>query len=95
MSLRFSRIEFTPVLMPTDILGAEVIEEDTTTGKRSIRFIRGPVFANIIRADEINRTPPRTLAGRIRNGLSVAAVGVRCRDRLERPTSAAGSGLGG
>jgi MoxR-like ATPase len=62
LSLRFSRIQFTPDLMPSDILGAEVIEEDTTTGKRSIRFIPGPVFANIILADEINRTPPRTQA---------------------------------
>ena len=62
LSLRFNRIQFTPDLMPSDILGAEVIEEDTTTGKRSIRFIPGPVFANIILADEINRTPPKTQA---------------------------------
>jgi MoxR-like ATPase len=58
--LRFSRIQFTPDLMPSDILGTDVIEEDVTTGKREIRFIPGPVFANIILADEINRTPPRT-----------------------------------
>jgi MoxR-like ATPase len=61
-TLRFSRIQFTPDLMPSDILGTEVIEEDQATGKRSIRFIRGPVFANVILADEINRTPPRTQA---------------------------------
>ena len=61
-TLKFSRIQFTPDLMPSDILGTEVIEEDQTTGKRHIRFIPGPVFANVILADEINRTPPRTQA---------------------------------
>src|SRR5215204_54445 len=60
--LQFNRIQFTPDLMPSDILGAEVIEEDRATGKRVIRFIRGPIFANIILADEINRTPPKTQA---------------------------------
>jgi MoxR-like ATPase len=58
--LKFSRIQFTPDLMPSDILGTEVIEEDRATGSRSIRFIQGPIFANIILADEINRTPPKT-----------------------------------
>jgi MoxR-like ATPase len=58
----FSRIQFTPDLMPSDILGTEVIEEDTTTGRRSFRFVPGPVFAQIILADEINRTPPKTQA---------------------------------
>jgi MoxR-like ATPase len=62
VDLKFNRIQFTPDLMPSDILGAEVIEEDRSTGKRVIRFIRGPIFANIILADEINRTPPRTQA---------------------------------
>jgi MoxR-like ATPase len=62
VSLKFSRIQFTPDLMPSDILGTEVIEEDVETGRRNIRFIPGPVFANIILADEINRTPPRTQA---------------------------------
>ena len=61
-TLKFSRIQFTPDLMPSDILGTEVIEEDQATGKRHIRFIPGPVFANVILADEINRTPPRTQA---------------------------------
>src|SRR3954470_11692571 len=60
VQLKFSRIQFTPDLMPSDILGTEVIEEDVATGKRSIRFIPGPIFANIILADEVNRTPPRT-----------------------------------
>lgn len=62
VSLKFSRIQFTPDLMPSDILGTEVIEDDVATGKRHVRFIPGPVFANIILADEINRTPPRTQA---------------------------------
>jgi MoxR-like ATPase len=60
VSLTFSRIQFTPDLMPSDILGTDVIEEDAATRKRQVRFIPGPVFANIILADEINRTPPRT-----------------------------------
>ena len=60
VDLKFNRIQFTPDLMPSDILGAEVIEEDRSTGRRVIRFIRGPVFANILLADEINRTPPKT-----------------------------------
>ncbi|MBA2302375.1 MAG: MoxR family ATPase [Acidobacteria bacterium] len=62
VDLKFNRIQFTPDLMPSDIVGAEVIEEDRATGRRVIRFIHGPVFANIILADEINRTPPKTQA---------------------------------
>ena len=62
VDLKFSRIQFTPDLMPADILGTDVIEEDVSTGKREIRFIPGPIFANIILADEINRTPPKTQA---------------------------------
>jgi MoxR-like ATPase len=62
VNLEFKRIQFTPDLMPSDILGTEVIEEDMATGRRNVRFIPGPVFANIILADEINRTPPRTQA---------------------------------
>ncbi|MEO6222033.1 MAG: MoxR family ATPase [Vicinamibacterales bacterium] len=62
VDLKFSRIQFTPDLMPSDILGTDIIEEDVTTGKRAIRFIPGPIFANIILADEINRTPPKTQA---------------------------------
>jgi MoxR-like ATPase len=62
VALAFNRIQFTPDLMPSDIVGAEVIEEDRATGKRIIRFIHGPIFANIILADEINRTPPKTQA---------------------------------
>ena len=62
LDLNFSRIQFTPDLMPSDITGTEVIEEDQSTGKRSFRFFKGPVFGNIILADEINRTPPKTQA---------------------------------
>ena len=62
LKLKFHRIQFTPDLMPSDITGTEIIEEDQTTGKRSFRFVKGPVFANIILADEINRTPPKTQA---------------------------------
>ncbi len=62
LNLRFSRIQFTPDLMPSDITGTEVLEEDPETGRRVFRFVRGPVFANVILADEINRTPPKTQA---------------------------------
>ncbi len=62
LNLTFSRIQFTPDLMPSDITGTEVIEEDKATGQRSLRFVKGPVFANVILADEINRTPPKTQA---------------------------------
>jgi len=60
LHLSFRRIQFTPDLMPTDIIGTEVLEEDHTTGKRFFKFNKGPLFANIILADEINRTPPKT-----------------------------------
>ena len=62
LSLSFSRIQFTPDLMPSDITGTEVIQEDKGTGERNFRFLPGPVFANVILADEINRTPPKTQA---------------------------------
>ncbi len=62
LSLRFSRIQFTPDLMPSDITGTELIQEDKVTGTRQLRFFRGPVFANMVLADEINRTPPKTQA---------------------------------
>ena len=62
LDLKFNRIQFTPDLMPSDITGTDIIEEDQATGKRSFRFIQGPVFANIVLADEINRTPPKTQA---------------------------------
>ncbi len=62
LTLGFSRIQFTPDLMPADITGTEVIQEDRSTGHRELRFVPGPVFANVILADEINRTPPKTQA---------------------------------
>jgi MoxR-like ATPase len=85
VDLKFNRIQFTPDLMPSDILGAEVIEEDRATGKRVIRFIRGPIFANIILADEINRTPPKTQAALLEamQEYQVTVNGVRFA--LDRP----------
>jgi MoxR-like ATPase len=62
LDLEFKRIQFTPDLMPSDITGTDILEEDATTGRRAMRFIRGPVFANVVLADEINRTPPKTQA---------------------------------
>ncbi len=62
LKLKFNRIQFTPDLMPSDITGTEIIEEDLSTGRRAFRFVKGPLFANMILADEINRTPPKTQA---------------------------------
>jgi MoxR-like ATPase len=62
LHLRFARIQFTPDLMPADITGTEIIEEDVSSGKRAFRFVKGPIFANVVLADEINRTPPKTQA---------------------------------
>src|SRR3974377_212135 len=60
LGLEFRRIQFTPDLMPTDITGTDIIEEDPTTGHNTWTFVRGPIFANVLLADEINRTPPKT-----------------------------------
>jgi MoxR-like ATPase len=62
LDLRFSRIQFTPDLMPSDITGTEILEEEAGTGRRVFKFVHGPIFANVILADEINRTPPKTQA---------------------------------
>jgi len=62
LDLTFNRIQFTPDLMPSDITGTDVLEEDHVTGKRAFRFVKGPIFANLLLADEINRTPPKTQA---------------------------------
>ena len=62
LNLDFSRIQFTPDLMPSDIVGTEVIQEDKASGAREFKFLKGPVFSNIVLADEINRTPPKTQA---------------------------------
>ena len=83
--LKFNRIQFTPDLMPSDIIGTEVIEEDRATGRRDTRFIPGPVFANLILADEINRTPPKTQAALLEamQEYQVTVGGVRYA--LDRP----------
>jgi len=62
LDLRFNRIQFTPDLMPSDITGTEILEENRATGQRTFKFVQGPVFANLVLADEINRTPPKTQA---------------------------------
>jgi len=62
LDLSFNRIQFTPDLMPSDITGTDILEEDRTTGRRELRFVKGPIFAQIVLADEINRTPPKTQA---------------------------------
>ena len=62
LSLKFSRIQFTPDLMPSDITGTEILDEEEGTGRRRMRFVKGPIFGNILLADEINRTPPKTQA---------------------------------
>jgi MoxR-like ATPase len=62
LHLTFNRVQFTPDLMPSDITGTDIIEEDLTTGHRAFRFVQGPIFANVVLADEINRTPPKTQA---------------------------------
>jgi MoxR-like ATPase len=85
VALKFNRIQFTPDLMPSDIVGAEVIEEDRTTGKRVIRFIRGPIFANILLADEINRTPPKTQAALLEAMQEYQVTVSGIRHELDRP----------
>jgi MoxR-like ATPase len=62
LHLSFNRVQFTPDLMPSDITGTDIIEEDLTTGRRAFRFVQGPIFAHMVLADEINRTPPKTQA---------------------------------
>ena len=85
LGLSFNRIQFTPDLMPSDITGTEVIEEDKSTGTRELRFVKGPIFANVILADEINRTPPKTQAALLEamQEFQVTAGGVRYA--LEEP----------
>jgi MoxR-like ATPase len=62
LDLSFSRIQFTPDLMPADIIGTELIQENTASGQRQLHFVKGPIFGNLVLADEINRTPPKTQA---------------------------------
>ena len=85
LDLSFSRIQFTPDLMPADILGTEVLEEDKATGMRQLRFLEGPLFANVVLADEINRTPPKTQAALL-EAMQERQVSVgRVRHRLVDP----------
>src|SRR5271170_1856893 len=85
MSLSFSRIQFTPDLMPADITGTEIIEENKSTGSREFRFLEGPLFANVILADEINRTPPKTQAALLEAMQERQVTVGRVRHRLADP----------
>jgi MoxR-like ATPase len=85
LSLAFSRIQFTPDLMPSDITGTEVIEENRSTGQREFRFMEGPLFANVILADEINRTPPKTQAALLEAMQERQVTVGRIRHRLADP----------
>jgi MoxR-like ATPase len=85
LSLAFSRIQFTPDLMPSDITGTDVIEENRSTGQREFRFLPGPLFANVILADEINRTPPKTQAALLEAMQERQITVGRVRHRLDNP----------
>ncbi|MFQ5649710.1 MAG: AAA family ATPase [bacterium] len=85
LDLKFNRIQFTPDLMPSDITGTEIIEEDTTTGHKAFKFIKGPVFANIVLADEINRTPPKTQAALLQAMQEHEVTAAGTTYRLEEP----------
>jgi MoxR-like ATPase len=85
MSLKFSRIQFTPDLMPSDITGTEVIQEDKLSGSRELRFLKGPIFGNVILADEINRTPPKTQAALLEAMQEYQITAGGTRHRLEQP----------
>jgi MoxR-like ATPase len=85
LDLEFSRIQFTPDLMPSDITGTEILEEDRTTGKRMFRFVRGPIFANVVLADEINRTPPKTQAALLQAMQERAVTAAGETMALDRP----------
>ncbi|MFM8703490.1 MAG: AAA family ATPase, partial [Planctomycetia bacterium] len=85
LDLSFSRIQFTPDLMPADIIGTDVLEEDKASGSRQLRFLEGPLFANVVLADEINRTPPKTQAALL-EAMQERQVSVgRTRHRLVDP----------
>lgn len=85
IDLRFRRIQFTPDLMPSDIIGTEILEEDHTTGKRIFKFNKGPIFANIILADEINRTSPKTQSALLEAMQEFAVTYAGTTYPLERP----------
>lgn len=85
LSLNFNRVQFTPDLMPSDITGTEVIQEDRTTGARDFRFIEGPIFTNVLLADEINRTPPKTQAALLEAMQEHQVTAGGKRHRLQEP----------
>jgi len=85
LDLSFSRIQFTPDLMPADITGTEIIEEDRATGHREMRFLEGPLFANVVLADEINRTPPKTQAALLEAMQERTVTVGRTRHQLSDP----------
>jgi len=85
LSLDFSRIQFTPDLMPADITGTEIIEENRTTGMREFKFLPGPLFANVVLADEINRTPPKTQAALLEAMQERQVTVGRVRHKLGNP----------
>jgi MoxR-like ATPase len=85
LDLKFSRIQFTPDLMPSDITGTEVLEEDRSTGRRLFRFVKGPIFANVVLADEINRTPPKTQAALLQAMQERAVTAAGDTMKLDRP----------
>ena len=85
VELSFRRIQFTPDLMPTDIVGTEILEEEHATGRRFFKFVRGPVFANIVLADEINRTPPKTQAALLEAMQEYAVTYAGTTYPLDRP----------
>jgi MoxR-like ATPase len=96
LDLSFRRIQFTPDLMPSDITGTDVLQEDPETQRRGFEFARGPVFANLLLADEINRTPPKTQAALLQamQERQVTAGGDAEPDRAGGDVSAAGSAAG-
>ncbi len=85
LDLKFNRIQFTPDLMPSDITGTDILEEDPASGRRRFRFVKGPVFANIILADEINRTPPKTQAALLQAMQEYQVTASGKTYELERP----------
>lgn len=85
LDLKFSRIQFTPDLMPGDISGTEIIEDNLSTGQKMFRFVQGPVFANIVLADEINRTPPKTQAALLEAMEEHAVTAAGTTHRLDEP----------
>ena len=85
LDLQFSRVQFTPDLMPSDITGTEIMEEDHATGRRFFKFVRGPVFANIVLADEINRAPPKTQAALLQAMQEHAVTAAGTTHKLPEP----------